>query len=269
MPTGIRTTLNGITIAGITYIGVVDLENVFEPRGSATAAANVGFRNGAGADLSTLFYPRSAGGTTLEVDTGLRTGASATDLRQLYAKKGTVSTAPPPGGGGGGCLPFDTPVLLWDEGTKPLGEIRPGDVVIGYYAVGMLDESVDDWRQWTMPRAAAAGGMLIPVTVATTMISTYPRHYLINGALRATYEHPFLVLRDEHWGWQRAEHLRPGDAFLGEDLDAVPIASIELIEQLMDVANINVEEVDNFLIVAFDGLSILSHNSNENEFAKN
>lgn len=260
MPTGHSTTLNGITINGVTYYGAVDLDAVFHLRSGQTPAANVGISSPSGRDLSDWFVPLTAGGTQLEVNTGFRTGANAADIRTLYAKAGTVSTG---GGGGGGCLPFDTPVLLWDEGTKPLGEIRPGDVVIGYYHDGMIDESVEGWQSWTMPRDDASNGCLIPVTVMTTIIADYPRHYLINSELRATYEHTFLILRDGQWGWYRAEHLQPGDAFLSEDSDEVLIESVALVDESMHVANINVEEVDNFLFIAFDGVSILSHNPSE------
>lgn len=262
MPTGHRTTLSGITIAGVTYTGVVDLDLVFEPRGTATPAANSGFKDGAGADLSSLFYPRSLGGTTLEVDTGLRTGSTPTDLRQIYAKKGTVSTG---GGVVGGCLPFDTPVLLWGGGTKALGELRPGDVLIGWTADGMIDEDVNGWLNWSLPEGAAQGGARVPVTVICSMVSEYAWHFLINGELRATFEHTFLVLRDGEWRWRRTEHLHVGDAFLSEDETPVPITSIERVDSPMQVANVNVEEVDNFLFEAFSGLAILSHNPSEKE----
>ncbi len=257
MPTGCRTTLNGVTIAGVTYWGVVDLETVFHPRGGTAPAPNVGFRSADTRDLADWFYPRSAGGETLEVDVGYR-NAAATDLRHIFAKNGTVSGR---GGDGGGCLPFDTPVMLWSEGTKPLGELRPGDEVIGYYADGMIDESGTGWLDWTMPADAAALGLFIPSTVVLTMVSTYPAYYLINGELRATFEHPFLVLRDGLWRWIRAEHLQPGDAMLTDDF-ASPIFVEEcvLVQEPLQVANINVEQVDNYFVQAF-GRSVLTHNS--------
>lgn len=261
MPTGIRTTLSGITIAGVTYTGIVDLDLVFEPRGTVTPAPNSGFKDGAGADLSSLFYPLSAGGTALSVTTGLQTGPSGADLRTLYAVKGTVST----GGGGGGCLPFDTPVLLWGGGTKALGELRPGDVLIGWTADGMIDEDVNGWLNWSLPAGAEQGGARVPVTVICSMVSEYAWHFLINGELRATFEHTFLVLRDGEWRWRRTEHLHVGDAFLSEDETPVPIVSIERVDTPMQVANVNVEEVDNFLFEAFGGLAILSHNPSEKE----
>ncbi|MGO1073241.1 Hint domain-containing protein [Lysobacter sp. CA199] len=244
-------------MAGTTYYGWVDLETLFHARGATAPAANISITGG-GRNLSDWFYPRTAGGTTLEVDTGISHAGS--DVRHLYAKRGSVSTG---GGGGGGCLPIDTPVLMWDQGSKPLGDIRPGDLVIGWYVPGMVDESEPDWRDWRLPRGQTSQGVLIPVTVRMALHSRYPRHYLINEALRATYEHVFLVLRGAEWGWRAAADLRPGDAFLADDRREIRIDSVRLVEEPLQVANIDVEEVDNFFFVAFDGVSLLSHNPQE------
>lgn len=261
MAVGHRTILSNVTISGVTYNGEVDLDDVFHARGTAALAANVGFYDDAGVDLSARYYPRTLGGTTLAVDTGYAND-QGTDLRQIYAQKGTVSTGGG-GGGGGGCLPFDTPVLLWAGGTKPLGELRPGDVLIGWTADGMIDESLEGWRDWSLPRGAERGGAFVPVDVICSMVSDYGWHFLINGELRATFEHTFLALRDGEWRWRRAEHLQAGDCFLSEDLGEVMIESVVRVDQPMRVANVNVEEVDNFLFVAFGELAILSHNPDD------
>ncbi|MGO1000823.1 Hint domain-containing protein [Lysobacter sp. CA196] len=257
MPTGMMTEVNGLVVAGTTYWGHVDVENLFHARGAAAPIADVGFYGDGGRSLSDYFYPRSLGGTTLEVDVGF-VDADGVDLRHKFAKRGSVSTGG--GGGGGGCLPIDTPVLLWDQGSKPLGDIRPGDVVMGWYVPGMVDESEPGWRDWQLPRDQTGQGVLIPVTVRMALQSTYPRHYVINESLRATYEHVFLVLRGAQWGWRAAADLRPGDAFLADDHREIRIESVRLIEEPLAVANIDVEEVDNFFFVAFGGVCVLSHN---------
>lgn len=265
MSCGIRTTLNNVTIDGVTYNGVVDLAHVFHPRGTTSGAANVGFRSADVRDLSDWFYPLSAGGQALAVDTGLR-NASGTDLRQIYAAKGTVSDgSPDPGGGGGGCLPFDTPVMLWAGGSKALGELRPGDVVIGYFRDGMLDADYADWSGWTMPRADVSLGTLIPVTVVLAFHGEYPEHYLINGELRATYEHHWLATRDDAWMWLETRELRVGDCLLSDDLTEVPIESVEFVAAPLRIANIDVEEVDNYLVTLPSGVSVLSHNSDQKQ----
>lgn len=260
MAVGIRTLLSNVTIAGVTYNGAVDFDDVFEPRGAAAPAADVGFRSDAGADLSARYYPRSLGGTTLAVDTGYRNSAG-TDLRQIYAQKGTVSTGG--GGGGGGCLPFGTVIPLANGATKLIEDIEPGDVAVGYYVDGMIDESVNGWTGWTVDREAGKCGQLLPVTVRMTLKATYPSHWLINGKLRATYEHTFLVLRGDEWAWRQARELQPGDAFLSIDREEVAIESVAFVDEPLQVANIDVEDVDCFMFEAFDGIIVLSHNPTE------
>lgn len=257
MPTGMRAVLNGIAIGGTTYWGAVDLENIFHARGTTTPHANCGHR-AAGRDLSDWFYPRSAGGTTLEVDVQFRSGG--VDIRQLYAKKGSVTSG---GGGGGGCLPFETPVLLWNDGAKPIGELRPGDIVIGVYMDGMIDANTEGWEAWQAPVEALQAAVLIPVDVVAVMVSSYTSYYLINGKMRATYEHPFLVDRAGTLRWVTAAEMQIGDGLITDSLERVSVVSVVLINQPMPVANINVEQVDNYLAQLLPGCSVLTHNNDQ------
>lgn len=253
---GVRMTASNLTVDGVTYNGVVDLDKIFHPRGTATPAANTGIRGSGNDDMSSFFYPLSAGGSQLPDATGLHKGG--VDLRSIFAAKGTVSSGG--GDGGGGCLPYDTPVPLWAGGTRALGDLWPGDIVIGYFAPGMMDESVANWQDWRMPSDAATEGHVIPVMVKTSMVGEYPWHYLINDQQPATYEHRFLVLRDGAWTWRRAEQLQVGDAFLDWDLQPAAIESIARIDAPTQMANIDVEEVDNFFFQSFNGRCLLSHN---------
>lgn len=257
MPTGFRTYLNGVTVAGVTYTGFTDLESIFEPRGTATPAANTGHR-AAGTDLAQRFYPLSAGGTQFAQNTGFRKAGA--DLRTIFAQKGTVSTGGGGSGGGGGCLPADTLVPLWAGGTRRMDELMPGDVVAGYAVEGMIDEEAPGWRDWTMPAGGEDAGQIVPVTVRCRMTSSYRWHYLINGDLRATYEHTFLIRRGDVWGWRRAEELQPGDVFLTGDFAGWPVQTIERVDAAMDVANVDVEETDTYLFLTPGGVALVSHN---------
>lgn len=252
--TGYRMNAVNLTVNGTTYNGALDLDLAFEALGTASPAAASGFKVAGGADLSTLFHPLSVGGTQLAQATAFAIGGGA-DLRTLYAAKGSVA-----GGGGGGCLPFETPVPLWDGGTKALGDLRPGDVIIGYYVPGMTDESRADWRDWTASIAEVDEGFPLPVTVTLAFHGAYPWHYLIDGDIRATFEHTFLVLRGEEWAWRRAEDIRVGDFMMGPWGGAREIRTIERIEELRVMANANVEDVDNFFFLDESGEWILSHN---------
>ncbi|MFK3649289.1 Hint domain-containing protein [Lysobacter enzymogenes] len=255
-----RTWLSNVTIAGVTYNGAVDLDDVFHPRGTVAAANNVDMRADNGSDLSARYYPRALGGSTLPVDTGFRNW-QGTDLRQIYAQRGTVGGGGD--GGGGGCLPFGTIIPLCNGGTKRIEDVQPGDQVVGYYVDGMVDESEPDWTAWTVEREEGKSGRLLPVTVRMTLHASYQSHWLINGHLRATYEHRFFVLRDNLWAWRQARDLRAGDAFLSIDREEVSIESVAFVNSSLQVANIDVEDVDCFMFEAFPGTIVLSHNPDQ------
>lgn len=67
-----------------------DFDDIFEPIGSETKAANVGYAI-SGVDISNRYYPLSAGGSSPSI-TGYR--RNGTDLNQIFAAKGSVSYGP-------------------------------------------------------------------------------------------------------------------------------------------------------------------------------
>lgn len=90
MATNIETYIDNSTIGGVNYVGQwVDLELVFEPLGNFQKVADVGIQNSAGTDLSAIFAPLSEGVAINEVTDIL--SSAGTDLRDLFAAKGTVS----------------------------------------------------------------------------------------------------------------------------------------------------------------------------------
>lgn len=77
------------------------------------------------------------------------------------------------------------------------------------------------------------GATVRDARVAEIRIGEHDGFYVINGRVKATFEHPFLVRRDEEWGFCSAEMLAIGDALItlveGE-LDEERIESIERID---------------------------------------
>lgn len=67
-----------------------DFDDIFEPIGSATKAANVGYSI-AGVDISNRYYPLSAGGSS---PAPVGYSKAGTDLSQIFAAKGSVSYGP-------------------------------------------------------------------------------------------------------------------------------------------------------------------------------
>jgi len=117
------------------------------------------------------------------------------------------------------------------DGTpKPIEEIQPGD------AVASLDMLT---------------GVSIPGRVTRVMTGRSAMHLLINGELRATDRHPFLV----SGRWVDAGQLAPGDALLRSDGSFETVRSIEIVEKEETVYDLTVEPTSTF----FAG-GVLVHN---------
>ena len=83
----------------------------------------------------------------------------------------------------------------------------------------------------------------------------YDNYYLINGSLKATYEHPFFILRDGSYYFKTTVSLVPGDKLYTSNNEFVTIDSIVFVNEPMETVNINVEPLD----VYFGG-GYLMHN---------
>ena len=74
--------------------------------------------------------------------------------------------------------------------------------------------------------------------------------YLINRRIKSTFEHPFLVRRDEEWGFCSAELLRVGDYVItltGEQLDEERIDALERIDGPVRTVAIRVPGTNTYL----------------------
>lgn len=116
------------------------------------------------------------------------------------------------GGGGRGCFLPTSPVTMADGTTREIQALQPGDELLAYELPG-LGAGAQDWKNLSLPGQ--------PDLVATTtqvkrvLRQRFNAHYLINGRLGATYEHPFLASRDGRCSFLRAAGLRPGDYLFG------------------------------------------------------
>jgi hypothetical protein len=72
-------------------VGGIDLDDIFEPRGSSTPRANTGYKV-AGVDIAQRYYA-STGSDIPPSDTGYR--VAGTDIRQLFRRKGYVEIVTP------------------------------------------------------------------------------------------------------------------------------------------------------------------------------
>ena len=175
--------------------------------------------------------------------------------------------------GGLGCLGIGTPITMADGTTKNIEDINIGDSVRAATVRGMpLDfDEEDTWTHWTgVPHGNPPGSVwatayydiqevnrITPASASVQEIyfDFYDNYYLINGSLKATYEHPFFVLRDGSYHFKTTASLLPGDKLFKDNNEFEEITSLEFVQESIETVNLNVENLD----VYFGG-GYLMHN---------
>jgi len=175
--------------------------------------------------------------------------------------------------GGLGCLAIGTPITMADGTTKNIEDVNIGDWVRAATVPGMpLDfDDEDTWEVWSgVPHGNPPSSVwatayydiqeINRVTPASASVKDiyfdyYDNYYLINGSLKATYEHPFFVIRDGSYYFKTTASLIPGDKLFKTNNEFEEITSLEFVNEPIETVNMNVENLD----VYFGG-SYLMHN---------
>ena len=163
-----------------------------------------------------------------------------------------VPLAPTPTGGGG-CLAYGTPILLSDGTTKNVEDLQVGDQVISYNIDGLGE--TDDYANWS---TTEFNGTAVTSSITANVLDTYSKYYLFNNVLKVTYEHPILIDRAGTYSWERAEDIVVGDKFFNSSGIWMEVTSKELITENIQVANPDMEAVDNYYANGY-----LVHNSEQ------
>jgi len=150
------------------------------------------------------------------------------------------------GGGGGNCFLYGTLVRLADGGLVPIERLRAGDEVASLDIPGLARDA--DWQaqyQWRVTGAATPH----PCTsrIANVRRGAHDGFCLINGRVKATFEHPFLIRRDGETGFCSAALLRVGDHLVRHDLADERIVSIERIERTVRTVALHVPGTNVYL----------------------
>jgi uncharacterized membrane protein YgcG len=150
------------------------------------------------------------------------------------------------GGGGGNCFLYGTLVRLADGRLLPIERLEPGDEVASLDIPGLARDA--DWQaqyQWRV--AGAATPRPCASRIATVRRGTHDGFYLINGRVKATFEHPFLIRREGDTGFCSAALLRMGDRLVRNDLADEPIVSIERIDRSVRTVALHVPGTNVYL----------------------
>ena len=145
--------------------------------------------------------------------------------------------------GGVGCLGLGTPITMADGTTKNIEDVNIGDSVKAVSIDGMpLDfDDGDTWQLWSVSSSSIA---MSSATVMDIYFDYYDNYYIINGSLKATYEHPFFILRDGDYHFKTTVSLQLGDKLFKTDNEFEEIESIEFVNEPLETVNMNVEDLD-------------------------
>ena len=86
-----------------------------------------------------------------------------------------------------------------------------------------------------------------PAEVSQITLGEHDGFFVINGRIKATFEHPFLIRRGDAWGFCSADLLRIGDMLVTPDLAEEPITTIERIPGRVRTASITVPGTNTYL----------------------
>ena len=137
-----------------------------------------------------------------------------------------------------------------DGRRVPIESLSPGDVIRSLQLPGLRTDvpfrAQYNWLStWGLEGAAVRDGR-----IAEVRLGEHDGFYLINRRIKATFEHPFLVRRDEEWGFCSAELVRVGDwlaTLVDGQLDEERIDTLERIDGPVRTVAIRVPGTNTYL----------------------
>ena len=180
--------------------------------------------------------------------------------------------------GGRGCLAIGTEINMPDGSTKKIEELNVGEYIKSAVIPGVpLDfDAEDTWKEWVgVPHGNAPNNVwatafydiqemnrVTPVEASIFDIyyDFYDSYFLVNGKIKATWEHPFFVLKNGSYSFVQALQLEVGNKIFTIDNDFIAVTSVEIINEEIETVNINVEPYD-----VYFAEGILLHNVHDKD----
>ncbi|KQB39451.1 fibronectin type III domain-containing protein [Flavobacterium aquidurense] len=155
------------------------------------------------------------------------------------------------------CFDVESLVTMASGQSKKLKNIVIGDKLQGFSFPNEIDESDGDYMIWNGKLNEAAKA---EVTVVNKITSIQPSYYEIKTAdttLKVTGQHPLLVSEDgENVKWVCVKNVLPYMLLIDKNGKTKTIESIVFVEEPLEVALLDVETVDNYVISG-----IVAHNN--------
>ncbi|WP_264524828.1 fibronectin type III domain-containing protein [Flavobacterium sp. N502536] len=158
------------------------------------------------------------------------------------------------------CFDIESLVTVASGQSKKLKNIVIGDKLQGFSFPNEIDESEGNYMTWNGKLTEAVKA---EVTVTDKKTSIQPNFYEIktpDTTIKVTGEHPLLVTEDgENLKWTRAKNVQQTMLLIDKLGKTKPIESIVFKEEPLEVALLDVENVDNYVISG-----IVAHNTKRN-----
>lgn len=155
------------------------------------------------------------------------------------------------------CFDVESLVTMASGQSKKLKNVAIGDKLQSLHFPNEIDESNGDYMQW---QGKLNEGVKTEVTVVNKRTAFASEYYEIStqdGAImKVTGEHPLLVTQDgENVQWLKTKDIQESMSLIDKNGKAKPIQSIVIKEETLEVATLDVEDVDNYVIAG-----IVAHN---------
>lgn len=156
----------------------------------------------------------------------------------------------------GECFALGTK-LLTNNGYKNIEDLAIGDTVLSFNLDGMVDESVESWKDWSI---GSLKSMTIHESTVTGLRGFVAANAVTINGLTTTPTHVYFVYSDGKYCWKYANELTMEDKLISKTKRKIDIQSITTSTEPTQFFALNVETLDT-LIVNDNGTDILAHNA--------
>ncbi len=163
----------------------------------------------------------------------------------------------PIGGGGGGCFDVNTYVSLASGRSKKLKNVAIGEMLVGFDFPNRIDESSGNYFNWTGTLSEATATPVQVINKKTITVASYFEIVTKDGrVIKVTGDHPLLTSKDgSQVQWLPAQSVNETMSLIDRKGALKEVQSITWVSEPLEVATIDVEDVDNYVIAG-----IVAHN---------
>ncbi|MFC4636192.1 hypothetical protein ACFO3O_19955 [Dokdonia ponticola] len=208
-------------------------------------------------------------GTTYTLNSRIELASNSSNglnLRFAFTLTGLIDIEPiddtpiddfPIGGGGGGCFDVNTYVSLASGHAKKLKNVELGEMLVGLDFPNRTDASSGNYFNWIGKLSEAVETPVKVINKRTLTVASYFEIVTKDGrVLKVTGDHPLLASRDgSQVQWLPAQSINEAMSLVDKKGTLKGVQSITWISEPLEVATIDVEDVDNYVIAG-----VVAHN---------